>query len=415
MTTLKVELLKGQDNYQLWFIRMKGVLQGQSLWTYLTGDRKEPSKKENEDDEDFSDRMDKYWQNCHKARGLIIQTVSNEILLNLEHIESAKECWDYLQEQYKPTGMAFAHAKFLEWDTLCFDGKDIQHYCNAYKATCSNLKEAQEELSNSLKLHRFIHQISPYYNAFCTGLRQDMRKIVDKKDLPTLDNVISMLLDEHLAQTNIESANIARGAGGRNNFNKPQGGDNSSNTERCSHCGIKGHGPDVCFHLRPDLRPSGFKTRYGCIKSDWKLSDEDKNRPLFNRKSGSNNKETSSTAESFIISERQFNASTVDEHVTEKTAQLLQTTHDSEVWYVDSGATSHFTNNLAGMHNISVVDLPVGFGQGSSRATALGSVKLTLKGNLNVTFSNVLYVPGIKANLLSTEKLKAKGLFVRPC
>ena len=177
MTTLKVELLKGQDNYQLWFIRMKGVLQGQSLWTYLTGDRKEPSKKENEDDEDFSDRMDKYWQNCHKARGLIIQTVSNEILLNLEHIESAKECWDYLQEQYKPTGMAFAHAKFLEWDTLCFDGKDIQHYCNAYKATCSNLKEAQEELSNSLKLHRFIHQISPYYNAFCTGLRQDMRKI----------------------------------------------------------------------------------------------------------------------------------------------------------------------------------------------------------------------------------------------
>ena len=103
----------------------------------------------------------------------------------------------------------------------------------------------------------------------------------------------------------------------------------------------------------------------------------------------------------------------MDEHVTEKTAQLLQTTHDSEVWYVDSGATSHFTNNLAGMHNISVVDLPVGFGQGSSRATALGSVKLTLKGNLNVTFSNVLYVPGIKANLLSTEKLKAKGLFYR--
>ncbi|KAI1007729.1 hypothetical protein K3495_g493 [Podosphaera aphanis] len=67
------------------------------------------------------------------------------------------------------------------------------------------------------------------------------------------------------------------------------------------------------------------------------------------------------------------------------------------------------------MFDYQACDVGVESGKGSAKALAPGSVRLDLMGDKtrSVTSSDVFYVPELRANLLSTEKLRSKGLFYR--
>ena len=99
--------------------------------------------------------------------------------------------------------------------------------------------------------------------------------------------------------------------------------------------------------------------------------------------------------------------------IPEKSMHALRSSESRESWILDSGASTHFTHNLQNMFNYQSCDVRVEFGKGSAKALAFGSVRLEVVGDKNrtVTFSEVYYVPEMRANLLSTEKLRSKGLF----
>ncbi|KJX98055.1 gag-pol polyprotein [Zymoseptoria brevis] len=415
MTDKKVEWLKGQENHKVWSIKIKALLQGEGLWTYLTGERKAPIKKKDEDDEDFLDRTDKYKMNLQKARGVLIQSVSKDIAMDLEHFTSAKEAWDHLEAKYKPSGMAYQFSKYQEWQQLSFDGKNIDHFASAYKSACTNMKEAKLEVDEAIQLYQFITLVSPYYNAFTTNLRERMRNAKDKETLPKLDDVIAGLLDEQRAQSSIDSANFIRSK--NQNGSKPLAKPSNSNnkdSKKCTHCGSTWHNADKCRHLHPEQRPSDWTPKFGCDRSGCKLKDHEKKLPLWTSKKDA--KESSAHTTTASSEEFSFSASAATEHITERTVELLHMTENSDTWYVDSGSSSHFTNDYNSMTDVTTVDMIVNFGKGASRATALGSIKLRLHGNGRVNtvkFTDVLFVEGLRANLLSTEKLKKKGLFYR--
>lgn len=87
----------------------------------------------------------------------------------------------------------------------------------------------------------------------------------------------------------------------------------------------------------------------------------------------------------------------------------------SDAWYVDSGATCHMTNNKSLLVNY-VVDTPrlvtVANNQ-KMHVEGHGEVKLLLKGHKQTTtLSEVIFVPDLSTNLLSVNKITAKGLEV---
>ena len=101
--------------------------------------------------------------------------------------------------------------------------------------------------------------------------------------------------------------------------------------------------------------------------------------------------------------------------IPESAVQALTSSESIDSWILDSGASTHFTHDLSNMFDYNTCDVRIEFGKGSAKALAYGSVRLTLVGDKTrtVTFSEVFYVPDLRANLLSTEKLRTKGLFYR--
>lgn len=87
---------------------------------------------------------------------------------------------------------------------------------------------------------------------------------------------------------------------------------------------------------------------------------------------------------------------------------------DRDVWYVDSGATCHMTNNRDILHDF-VCDTPkeISVANGEKLFTmGRGNVKLFLQ-NQWVTVSNVVFIPNLSCNLLSVTILTQKCFEVK--
>ena len=83
---------------------------------------------------------------------------------------------------------------------------------------------------------------------------------------------------------------------------------------------------------------------------------------------------------------------------------------------MDLGLSSYFTNDLTSIVDWLATNTPIGFGKGTTNAKAYSSIKLEVTSNgieRTVTFIGVYYILGLRANLLSIEKLRNKGLFYR--
>ncbi|KAM1998675.1 hypothetical protein ACFX16_006180 [Malus domestica] len=99
----------------------------------------------------------------------------------------------------------------------------------------------------------------------------------------------------------------------------------------------------------------------------------------------------------------------MDPHYNRKSSQtalVANTSNSSSLWIVDSGATSHMTNNYATLQNPEVYTGPeqvyIGDGKGLP-ITHTGSSSITTS-HSNFALKNVLFVPDLKHNLLSANQ-----------
>jgi len=87
------------------------------------------------------------------------------------------------------------------------------------------------------------------------------------------------------------------------------------------------------------------------------------------------------------------------------------------LWLVDSGASSHLTNNLEGMFNIRNLEFRITVGDGKSMMSPkVGDLKLKFKEKNRyeeILLTNVKYCPKLYVNLLSMPAALKKGFSVR--
>lgn len=96
---------------------------------------------------------------------------------------------------------------------------------------------------------------------------------------------------------------------------------------------------------------------------------------------------------------------------------LATTKHESNDWYIDSGATRHMSNNLKNFSKIEkCIDSIETAGPNSVKVQGRGVVNIFSKTqrneNIALEMKNTLYVPNLTANLLSVKQMTARGLKV---
>ena len=191
----------------------------------------------------------------------MINNCITTIILDVQHFKLSKEVWDYLAGKYQPKGIAHQFGQYQEWNSLKYDGKDLEGFCSKYHAGLLSLKECDLKVDERIQIYQFIIHISPFFESFASNLRQSMRDMAAKEDLPSLDTIINNLLDESLAQKEAAAANFARNGRnhGQNNLDQDQGQGRSG--KWCSECKFSGHTNNDCYHLHPELAPEGWKPR----------------------------------------------------------------------------------------------------------------------------------------------------------
>jgi hypothetical protein len=77
-----------------------------------------------------------------------------------------------------------------------------------------------------------------------------------------------------------------------------------------------------------------------------------------------------------------------------------------EMWLVDSGATHHFCGQRKWFESFVPLQIPVKAAETTLNATGYGTIHLELKNGRVVTLKDVIYIPNLDFNVISTERIK---------
>ena len=132
--------LKGAENYKVWRIQISTVIKAKKLQKYIDGRRTKPVKLVNESQTAFEDREEEFDSQDSAAQGLLINNCITTIILDVQHFKLSKEVWDYLAGKYQPKGIAHQFGQYQEWNSLKYDGKDLEGFCSKYHAGLLSLQ-----------------------------------------------------------------------------------------------------------------------------------------------------------------------------------------------------------------------------------------------------------------------------------
>jgi hypothetical protein len=168
----------------------------------------------------------------------------------------------------------------------------------------------------------------------------------------------------------------------------------------CTVCGKIGHKGVDCFTLEKNKEK---KEEY--FKKLKEKKNKGKNKKNWSRKPNNDGSSNNSMAMTNIDQEMIL--------VAKNEATIFST----YTWIADSGATTHMTNNLAGMFDLMDANICISVGDGRKMTTVkIGKWKgmaIDLEGRKHeITLTNVSYVPQLMVNLFSLTAAMEKGYSV---
>jgi hypothetical protein len=279
------------SNYSMWKFRMQMLLEDKDLWEIVEGTSTTPS--------DFEEAK-AYDKLQRKALLLIVTNVSDQQAAHLKKCKTGKEAWDKLQEVHESKTIAnqlYCVQRFLHISMA--DGEDMMSYITRVEDAAAALENIELQVSEKWVMLILLGGVTNAYG----GLRTTLEAF----STLSLEECKAKLLHEelrrHKTDDEVETAfrGVNRGAKGAGKSDATGSADNDQPKRRdivCYNCGKKGH-------MKRDCR---------------------------SRKKGDGNSSSSSSDKkggamlAMVANERKG----------------ATATHE---WYIDSGATSHYTNN----------------------------------------------------------------------
>jgi hypothetical protein len=358
-STYKFPKLKGSANYKIWKLRIEAILLEKGYGDLLYIDESTVTAE-------FQNELA---QSSKKAAALVRLTLEDGPLIQTEGIVGLNQLLGALKTLYDPQGFSsdFLIIRDLFTTTLSKE-KSIEGYLTRIKRLTDDLASRGLAIPNKVIAGYTLSNLSAEYNNTVAIISQSYRLQNQEIDL---NQLFSHLIDESRrlqAARPLPEEETALNT--RNSTNHT-----SKKLVHCSYCKKKGHLESKCWKKHPELQP----------------------------KKGTNYPKQASSTRDSDQSELGLN--------TSETALLTDQSDAKNYWILDSGATSHSSASRDLFTEIRPCDITLNWGKAQEiRVREIGTVSLNLEGKTPIRLENCLYCPELGVNLLSTNRITARGL-----
>ena len=295
----KIEKL-GDSNFHVWKQKVELVLAFRELDDLIT-EQTPP---------DDADEVLKWKKKDAKAKAVIGLTLSDEHLDHVRDAETAFEMWKAILNIFqRRTLLNKLRARRNFYSVQMEDDERILTYINRVRQLASDLKSMDVDVRDEDIAMSVLCGLPDRFEHLIVAIDT----VTDETNL-TLEFVKSRLLQEEQRMND-------RNGGTK----KPDAAlvTNHRNTRKCSYCNKKGHTEPFCWKKQKDEKAKKEKTPSGLISANQSNQEDDESSDT-----------DSQDSRDFIC------IMATGPSLREKTEHA-----SSELWYIDSGATSHMTHD----------------------------------------------------------------------
>lgn len=416
-------ILVGRDNYISWRKAMELALSGRSQLGFIRGEYPKP--------EDSA--MLARWQRCNDiVMSWLISSVTESIGEHVMRCKDVMTAWNSLRIRYGGTNLARKSVLTTEISNCVQGDKDVATFFDKLSkyweeldsikrvkscvaiGSCSCCQESDDEAMED-RVVKFLVGLNDSFGVVRSN-------IFAKEEVPHIDKVYEIVSQEELQRSAKGSVTIVASAMyGSNGVQSRQnnGGRIGNGAARgrprvqCSHCHMLGHTKETCYKLIG--YPSGWKSRDGRLDSSGKHFNANNVAVITDVAPSDENTGLKYSYEQVEQACQLLNllkSGNMPQCNTQMAGIICSYTAivDNKSWMIDSGATSHFTNNadlLDDIHSLQyecIVKLPNGV---YIPVTASGTCHL----NKDLVLRDVLLVPEFTVNLISVNRLLMDNMY----
>lgn len=351
---------------------------------------------------------EKWSEQDETARALIGLNVEDTQLIYIRNAKSAKEAWKNLKEIHENDSVTCIVTLFRQlYSTRMEEGQDLQNHIDHLSSLFMKITDMGEVFSETMKIGIILSSLPKSWNNLVTTLSTTRKK---KEDL-TLSIVLSNLFDEEIRRkiNPYENGESLMKVSTNKKFTRGHSNPDQSTSSNfkkvifCHFCKKRNHSMQDCYKLKA----YNEKNKANMIEDD--ESEE------FILSICENDIFKESDTEECMLAVGDQNDKTL---LGIRSSKSDWSIFPSE-WTLDSGATSHITNERQLLsHFISLDNKYVQVANGFKlKVHGNGTVKIQLKNQkgktFNAKFTNVLYVPDLRGNFISIRKITQRGFEVR--
>jgi len=179
----RIEKLRGQENYEIWKLRIQAILVEKELETAITDARATPKKDA-------------------KALAVIQLNLQDGPLLQIQNLSSAYSAWQKLESLYATKGFSSDYLICKElFSTKLERFSSMEQYLNKVQQLTDSLNAKEIPIPKQVVCAWILDNLTPSYHGFVSIVTQNYRNSTTNIDL---DAMYANLIDESRRQESLE-------------------------------------------------------------------------------------------------------------------------------------------------------------------------------------------------------------------
>jgi len=378
-----VPLLTG-SNYLVWAMKMEAILSLRKLIRAI---------EERKPEDTATEKLKADWETRNQEAVAYIRLhLSDEQALQFAAEKNVRDLWSKIKRAYAAEDQKIDASNDLKFLRMG-ERESVSDYIARARGLVTKCASLGLEVSFRELAYYTVRGINNQY--------KDIREILKTQRDKSLEEIQEILKEKE--------KEILRKDGRRGETKNAAYVVQKGNIKRCYICGKPGHLAKKCWNRK------GYKEAYHA-DDNYNKRNKQKGAETTKTKDFGKKKSASNVVKTDDCNDRVY-AFTIGNSVSKGNISDL-----SDIWLFDSGASNHMVNDLRWFNNINFQEGELCQAGENSKLyyEGVGTVKIHVKGDANkkstIIMKDVLYVPKLRENLLSTNTLMLKGFkIVQEC